>query len=155
MSNINLILCYQLSLFFTSCLFYLCRSKSNHDLKTMKIVIIEAWIVLVLNVLPVNYHFLAWNKFHPVDMILNQKHTFILHFLHTIKYIPVPQQTPLEAHRPFGTVEQVGVLIAHGTRLRFSTEHWRISDGWPIRQLKSVQQIDGPKHCPLTPQRGH
>ncbi len=69
--------------------------------------------------------------------------------------IPELQHTPLAAHRPFDTVEHIGVLIAHGIRLRFSTEHWRMSDGCPIRQAKPVQQIDGPKHCPFNPQRGH
>jgi hypothetical protein len=61
-----------------------------------------------------------------------------------INYIPVPQHTPLAAHLPFGTAEQIGVLITHGMRLRFSTEHWRTSDACPIRQAKPVQQIDGP-----------
>jgi hypothetical protein len=88
-------------------------------LKTMKIVIIKASIVLVLDVLLVNDHFLALNKFHPFDMILKHQDTFILYFLY-MRYIPVPQHTPFEAHRPFGTVEQVEVLIVHGIRLRFS-----------------------------------
>jgi hypothetical protein len=37
--------------------------------------------------------------------------------------IPGPQQIPFGAHRPFGTVEQVVLLIEHGMTLRSSVEH--------------------------------
>jgi hypothetical protein len=88
----------------------------------MKIVIIKLWIVDVPHV---NYHFLDLipsNKFHPFDMILKHKYIIILkHFKKNC--IPASQHTPLAAHRPFGTAEQLGVLIAHGIRLRFSVEH--------------------------------
>ena len=60
---------------------------------------------------------LLWSNFHLFGMILNGTEINFDRFLHSNNDLPVPQQTLLAAHRPFGTVEQTAPLIKHGTVL--------------------------------------